>query len=159
MTLWDWAVEVHGRPGVEALCLRLQDDHGQCVSYLLWAAWMARQERRLSQGELAEAAAIAKSWETNITQPLRRVRRALKSPAPGMPTDAQAVLRQRVQADELAAERLLLETLERCARATPTGPTDLAATFINVAESWDPPAPRDLLQALGERILQPLKRC
>jgi uncharacterized protein (TIGR02444 family) len=155
MTLWDWAVAAHGRPGVEALCLRLQDDHGQCVSYLLWAAWAARQGCRLSQAQRAEAAAMAKHWETDTTQPLRRVRRALKSPTPGIATDAQALLRQRVQADELAAERVLLEALESLARATPTGARDPAATLISVAESWDPPAPRDLLEALDDAFSNP----
>ena len=42
MSYWDWAVEVHGRPGVDEALTTLQDHHGQCVAYLLWAAWAAQ---------------------------------------------------------------------------------------------------------------------
>ena len=35
MTYWDWAVQAHGREGVDALLIDLQDRHGQCVAYLL----------------------------------------------------------------------------------------------------------------------------
>jgi uncharacterized protein (TIGR02444 family) len=56
--LWDWAVQGYARPGVEALCLELQDEYGQCVSFLLWAAWAGAEGRRIEAEALSEAA----SW-------------------------------------------------------------------------------------------------
>ena len=53
MKLWDFAVAIHGEPGVDAGLLDLQDNHGQCVSYLLWAVWAARHGRAVDEAELA----------------------------------------------------------------------------------------------------------
>src|SRR6185312_15267284 len=81
MSYWDWAVEVHGKDGVDAALTGLQDRHDQCVAYLLWAAWAAAEGRPLSSDVLAEAAALARRWEGAGTRPLRAARRGLKLPA------------------------------------------------------------------------------
>ena len=47
MSFWDWAVEAYGRPGVDGLCIEAQDQHGQSVPYLLWAAWLDAEGRRV----------------------------------------------------------------------------------------------------------------
>ena len=59
---WDWAVEVHGREGVDGALIDLQDAHGQCVAYLLWAAWAATQGRTLDPVILAQAVAPSSQW-------------------------------------------------------------------------------------------------
>ena len=45
MRLWSWALEAHARPGVGEAALAAQDDHGQCVSLLLWRAWTVAEGR------------------------------------------------------------------------------------------------------------------
>ena len=149
MSLWDWAAETYARPGVEGLCLALQDDHGQCVGYLLWAAWAALNCRRIGPADLAEAAATAQDWETTVLRPLRSVRRALKQPSPGVAVAAQDSLRARIRAEELAAERVLLEALE--ARTPPPGgeATPLDQVLRDAAGAWGPHPPDDLLDALS----------
>ena len=37
--LWDWTLAAYAQPGVADACLRLQDQHGQNTSLLLWAVW------------------------------------------------------------------------------------------------------------------------
>lgn len=147
--LWDWAVAVYARPGVEAACLELQDDHGQNVPLLLWGVWAGATDPDLA----AEAAHAARHWEQAVVGPLRIARRALKSPAPAIAEAGRERLRQEVKAAELAAERLLLEGLEMLTPApTPGGDAvrPLAALWAaSAAWGTSPDAP---LAALAELL-------
>ena len=149
MSLWDWAADAYARPGVENLCLALQDEHDQCVGYLLWAAWAALRGRRVGPADLAQAAATARDWETRVLRSLRSVRRALKQPTPGVAVAAGDSLRARIKAEELAAERVLLETLE--ARTPPPRgeATPLDQALHDAAGAWGPLPPPVLLEALS----------
>jgi uncharacterized protein (TIGR02444 family) len=73
MSLWDDIGAVYARPGVKALCLELQNEHGHCVSYLLWAGWAAQQGRFVEPVGLAECAKLARGWERAALKPLRRM--------------------------------------------------------------------------------------
>jgi uncharacterized protein (TIGR02444 family) len=148
VSLWDWATGAYARPGVEDLCLALQDEHGQCVGYLLWAVWAALNSRRVGPASLAEAAATARDWETTVLRPLRSVRRALKQPSPSVAAAARKGLRTRIKAEELSAERALLETLE--ARTPPPGDeaASLDQALRDAASAWGSLPPPVLLEAL-----------
>jgi uncharacterized protein (TIGR02444 family) len=146
--LWDWALEAYARPGVQTLCLRLQDDHGQSVSYLLWAAWAAREGRAVDVGRLSEAVRLARDWEVTVARPLRAARRALKASRLDLDADGQAGLYEGLKTQELAAERLLLEALERLTRGPDGAVRDPAAALGEAAAAWGP-APADLIDALG----------
>lgn len=106
--LWAWAAAAYGRNGVAEACLVLQDQHGQCVPFLLWAVWAGGRGADL----LDKAAAIARAWDRDVVQPLRAVRRASKAQFIGIDDAARSAWRDRLKADELAAERLLLVALE-----------------------------------------------
>src|ERR1700740_1746139 len=108
MALWDWVLTAYERPGVPENCLKLQDEFGQNVSGLRWASG----GRPADPVVLETAARTAHAWDETTLRPLRAVRRALKAPAPPVPDAAREGLRQDVQAAELRAERVLLETLE-----------------------------------------------
>lgn len=111
MTFWTWALEAYARPGAAQACLTLQDDHGQCVPYLLWAAWAAGEGRPLDGPTLQAGAALAADWEAAAVGPLRAARRAMKREVQGMADGAREALRAEVKALELQAERLLIDTL------------------------------------------------
>lgn len=143
MSYWDWAVAVHGREGVDAALTGLQDAHGQCVSYLLWAAWAAHEGRPLEPVLLAQGAALARHWEAAATGPLRQARRELKAPAPPIEDEARLALREQVRKAEFAAERLLMETLEALAPAPEGGAGDIAGALVEAALAWS----RDVAQA------------
>jgi len=147
--LWDWAVKTYARPEAEALCLSLQDEHGQCVSYLLWAAWAQGRGRAIDEDALAAAADLARHWETAVLRPLRSIRRALKDPGEGVPIAAQKSLRLRIMTEELAAERLLLEALEAHTPAGAGAAGDLDQALSAAVAAWGGNPPSALIEALG----------
>ncbi|WP_252273615.1 TIGR02444 family protein [Pseudomonas subflava] len=111
--LWSFALACYARPGVEATCLRLQDD-GADVCLLLCALWLERRRVACSAERLAQLQEIAEPWQRQVVQPLRELRRAWKAAARHDPQLAK--LRDRIKALELEAERELLERLDQATR-------------------------------------------
>ena len=142
MKLWDWAGAAYARPGVEALCLELQDEHGQCVSYLLWAAWAAAEGRAVDSAGLAAAVDTARNWEARVIAPLRTRRRELKG--------AARAIRDTLKAEELAAERALLEQLEVAAPAPAEASITLQTALHRAAAAWGTNIPTSLLDRLAD---------
>jgi uncharacterized protein (TIGR02444 family) len=144
--IWEWALEAYGRPDVPDACLTLQDRFGQNTSFLLWAVWAEASDPAL----LKRGAAAALAWDRVALSPLRASRRALKAPLPPFPDSAREALREDVKALELAAERLLMETLEGLADGRGGAP---ALTALEAASAaWGPPAPSDALAALARAL-------
>lgn len=143
MAIWEWALEAYARPGVPEACLALQDEHGQNTSLLLWAVHAETADPKL----LARAAEAARAWDKTALVPLRDVRRALKPALPPFDDHARLAFREEVKALELAAERLLLETLHHLS-PHPGGAHALAALEAASA-AWGRPAPREALAALA----------
>ena len=110
--LWEFALALYGRPGVEAACLHLQDEGGVDVCELLWRCWLLRHGARPSP-ELEEALPTALSWQREVTAPLRALRRRLKTEAAS--ADGVAELRDTLKRTELQAEREMLGRLETLA--------------------------------------------
>ncbi|HEY5409766.1 MAG TPA: TIGR02444 family protein [Caulobacteraceae bacterium] len=152
MTYWNWAIEVHGRPGVDDALTGLQDANGQCVAYLLWAAWAAQERRALPPEILMQGAALAKHWEGAATMPLRSARRHLKRPAPPIADDAREALREQVRKIEFAAERLLMETLESLAPDPDAGASALADALVAASLAWSRTLPEAELRELAARL-------
>ncbi len=146
MSLWDWAVKVYARPGVAETCLELQDRHGQCVPYLLWAAWAAAEGRAPAPQALADAAAMSAAWASQAMAPLRAARRAMKAEAPGIDPAAREALRGELKTLELKAEHLLMETLEQAPLLGEPESLDLALAAAAEAHGG---APGPLLRRLA----------
>jgi len=110
--LWRFALAVYQKPGVSDACLLLQDRYGCNVTLLLFAAWAgAEQGVVLTADEMAAALGTVGAWHGEVVEPLRAVRRRLKhGPAPA-PDSTTGKLRARLQAIEIEAERIELETL------------------------------------------------
>jgi len=146
--IWDWALAAYARPGVPEVCLALQDSHGQNTSLLLWA-FRARQ----SDPEiLARAADLARAWDAAALHPLRLARRALKPALPPVDDGARLALRADVQRLELAAERLLLETLEALTEMGTASPREALAAAVT---AWDKPTSAEALAALADALTGP----
>ncbi|MCE3027746.1 TIGR02444 family protein [Salinicola sp. DM10] len=128
--LWDFALARYARPGAQARCLSLQDDHGYDVCELLWLAWLAEHGREPSP-DATQGLAEVRHWQETMTRPLRQRRRELKAALETRPRLSE--LRQRLQQAELLAER---ETLIR-----------LAELPSRRAASSEPPAYYDPLAA------------
>ena len=104
--LWEFALALYGRDGVEEACLTLQDEAGLDVCELLWHCWLYRH------GLTSEADPdTVRHWQRDVTAPLRRLRRALKAEA--RQDTGVAELRQTLKQAELQAEREALSRLQR----------------------------------------------
>ena len=150
MSLWDWSVRAYARPGVQDICLSLQDDDGQSVCLLLWAAW-----RGPVDAETLEAAVdTARSWHRTAIDPVRGVLRTLKKPVPDMDDARRVSLREEIKRAELSAERGLLEELDSIA-GPPTGaPFDVVTALAAAARLWSERTPREALKTLAGRLPQ-----
>ena len=113
--LWDFALAIYTRPGVEPLCLRLQDNHAVNIPLLLFAYWLETGQRRI---ELSEALACIGSWDKAYVQVLRKLRRQMKQDY----GEEVEVAREQIKRAELLAERQELYWLEQLARDWPHDP-------------------------------------
>lgn len=152
MKFWTWALEAYARPGAAQACLDLQDQHGQCVPYLLWAAWAVQEGRPLDRSTLEAGAEAAARWEAAAVGPLRAARRAMKQEVPGVADATREALRGEVKALELRAEQLLIETLEAMSpEPGPAGP-GLQFALAAAAAAW----PTEASEAAIRRLEQTL---
>ena len=135
---WDWALAVYAREEAAEACLKLQDAHGQNVPLILWAVWAAREARAPGDAAVAEAARLARRWETAAVAPLRAVRRELKQDVEGVPAAERIAFRDHVKAVELEAERLLMRNLELLAPEEPSA-RDEADLLSAVAAAYGAP--------------------
>lgn len=116
-SLWCFSLAVYGRPGVDGVCIDLQDRLGLDVNLLLLALWAgAVCGVRLDGAAMKRLESEAAAWHRPVVAPLRAVRRHLKGIA-----GAEA-LRQTVKAVELEAERLEQIRLCRASGLVPARP-------------------------------------
>jgi uncharacterized protein (TIGR02444 family) len=100
--LWRFSLAFYARPGIAAALIALQDRAGCDVNLILFALWRGLAHgHQLDQAELMTAEMAIAPLRRAVIEPLRRLRRALKTDSD---PDIQA-LRRRVGALELAAER------------------------------------------------------
>jgi uncharacterized protein (TIGR02444 family) len=144
---WDWMLAAYGRPGVAEICLALQDVHGQNVPFLLWAAWSGAD----AGPRLERAAQAAHAWDEAAVSPLRAVRRALKAPRAPVHDAAREALRAEVKVVELAAERVLVETLQSLG-GPPAGSASVLSALTAASRAWGRTAPKQALAALSEAL-------
>jgi uncharacterized protein (TIGR02444 family) len=148
LTLWDYALAAWRRPAVEAACLDLQTAHGQCAPLLLWRLWTLAEGQPADDATLEAAMAAARAWESAVIGPLRSARRALKEASPGIPDEARIALRDQVRAEELAAERVLLDALDALTPAPAGHRAEALPALTKLAAAWGAPAPADALKRL-----------
>lgn len=114
--LWSFALSTYARPGVEAACLRLQEQ-GADVCLLLCGAWLEQRGVAPTPERVQALRQLAHPWQVQVVEPLRRVRMQWRAMAQ---QDAHLTsLRERVKALELEVERTLLTRLEALAQAWP----------------------------------------
>ncbi|KFC50074.1 hypothetical protein DK37_21675, partial [Halomonas sp. SUBG004] len=65
--LWDFALALYARPGVEQACLTLQDEAGVDVCELLFHCWLYQQGLAASPGPLATIRAERMAWQQQVT--------------------------------------------------------------------------------------------
>ncbi|NNJ18543.1 TIGR02444 family protein [Pseudomonas putida CSV86] len=147
--LWDFAVGLYARPGVETACLELQA-LGADVCLLLCGAWLEQRCVALSDERVEGLRQLARPWQTDVVRPLRALRQQWRADAL---KDAQlAALRERLKALELDAERLQLQRLQDMCSGWPNGaeaPSESWLARLAPAASRDRDALRVLRVAAG----------
>ncbi|PCF96234.1 TIGR02444 family protein [Vreelandella nigrificans] len=107
-SLWDFALELYAKPGVEHACLTLQDDAGLDVCELLFHCWLYQHGIQAAPDALGVIREERLGWQQQVTEALRQLRRELKPLA--AESGPIAALRKTIQQAELQAER---ENLQR----------------------------------------------
>lgn len=118
--LWDFSLALYSQPGVEGLCLSLQEEAGVDVCLLLCTAWLSVRGVSLDRERLAALERLCDPWQRQVVLPLRRVRRHLKGEA--LASAELAACREAVKTAELAAEKRQLRCCEDLARQWPAAP-------------------------------------
>jgi uncharacterized protein (TIGR02444 family) len=121
--LWRFATAYYAQPGIATALLTLQDREGLDVVVILFGLWHGMSGRgRLDQRQLAAADRAVGAIRRAVIEPLRALRRRLKS----IPDPDIRRLREGVQALELEAEKAALHRLAAIA-ALPDAGLDRAA--------------------------------
>jgi uncharacterized protein (TIGR02444 family) len=121
--LWRFSTAFYARAGVAEALIKLQDRAGFDVNLILFALWSGLSGRnRFTAAELAAAERAAGPIRSDLVEPLRALRRRLRS---NPDADIQE-LREEIKRLELSAERILQNRLARIAR-TPGGENDPAS--------------------------------
>lgn len=76
---WTYSLDLYGRPGVENACLSLQDRRGLDVNLVLLAFWLSTRGIALDRSSVATAEEAVRDLRGQVVQPLRSVRRYLRS--------------------------------------------------------------------------------
>jgi uncharacterized protein (TIGR02444 family) len=113
--LWEYSLVTYRAAEVAATCLALQDRFGVDVNLLLYAAWLARNNRRLDTDHLNELDALVTEWRDSVVRPLRGLRRQLQTY-----TEAAAV-REELKTLELRAEQEQQEAMYAFHQRSVTG--------------------------------------
>ncbi|HVG80830.1 MAG TPA: TIGR02444 family protein [Methylomirabilota bacterium] len=113
---WSFSVELYERPGVAPACLALQDRFGCDVNLLLFALWAGRCGAAVGPEEFARLDAAVAPWRSRVVEPIRALRRLLKSEGLGATPGLAEACRQALLKAELEAERAAQELLARTAR-------------------------------------------
>ena len=111
ISLHDFALQLYARPGMEALCLSLQDEHDADVNMLLFLCWRGHTGHRITQQELNVAVGLSRRWSESVTAPLRDIRRWMKQQAEAREDPAFSGLREGIKHLELEAELYQLQRL------------------------------------------------
>jgi len=106
--LWDFALALYAKPGVEAACLTLQEEAEIDVCELLFHCWLCSSGLEAIPAVLADEREQRRLWQCQVTEVLRGLRRDLKAQAGA--SEPVAALRETIKQAELMAER---ENLQR----------------------------------------------
>jgi uncharacterized protein (TIGR02444 family) len=123
---WAFVLEIYAKPGIADACLKLQSEAGVDVMLLLTIVFAAVRHRILpTPAELDALDMACRPWREQIVWPLRSIRTGLKTGPPPAPARETELLRSKIKAFELEAERLQIRLL---VESLPMRPEDHAVT-------------------------------
>ncbi|XKH60106.1 TIGR02444 family protein [Halomonas sediminis] len=126
--LWDFALKWYSRPGVEAACLRLQEEAGVDVCELLFHGWLYSHGFQASPERVEKYRKERLRWQHEVTAVLRDLRRGLKAEAAAR--QGVLALRETLKQAELLAERENLQRWQEWALDETTSEARLRVTRV-----------------------------
>lgn len=106
---WRFSLRVYADQEVQRLCLDLQDKYGANVNLVLFSVYLVLVEGLvLTDAALTALCNATSSWNEEVVQPLRKVRKRLKKTRDSYRAFSENVeyVRMLVKRDELEAERV-----------------------------------------------------
>jgi len=134
--LWSFSLGFYDQPGAADALMALQDEAGLNVDLVLFAIWLGLSGRgRLGAQQLDQAERAVRSVQSELIEPLRALRRRLKT----VPDPEIQALRERLKLVEIDAEKVALTRLGTIAAAvSKTDPDDcLADAEANLLDYLD----------------------
>jgi uncharacterized protein (TIGR02444 family) len=113
--LWDFSLRFYRYPGVEPLCLLLQNQWQADINILLWLRWLETESLPINITRIQLAEAHIATWKKDAVLPLRKLRTEMKQHY-GVSDKAIEDTRTAIKNAELQAERVVQLRLERLAR-------------------------------------------
>src|SRR5688572_5067029 len=149
---WRFSLRFYALPEVAPACLALQDEAQVDVNLLLFLLFLADGGRAVTRDDVARLDAQIAPWRTDVVEPLRALRRRLKTGIGDVPPPASEGLRNMVKKVELEAERLEQGRLENTAGRLGKPAPRADAARANLAAYADylgrfPAGPRDVVLA------------
>jgi len=146
---WAFSLNVYARADVESACLRLQFDHALDVNAVLFCAWTGGLGISLDKSTLEEQIGAATEWQELAVQPIRVIRKRLKTLAvAGLSLAGRDDLRQSIKEAELASEKLEQSILVQMIAGLPEGAASAALADANFDAYWRITGQGDHLVAL-----------
>ena len=112
---WRFSLRFYALPDVAPACLALQDEANVDVNLMLFLLFLAENGRAITSDDVARLDASIVPWRTQVVEPLRALRRRLKTGVGDVPPVTGEALRNMVKKIELEAERLEQGRLENAA--------------------------------------------
>ncbi|WP_313554777.1 TIGR02444 family protein [Stutzerimonas nitrititolerans] len=147
--LWSFSLACYARPGVERLCLELQEQ-GVDICLLLCGAWLEARAITCTPQRLERLRQLADHWQHEVVTPLRSLRQNWRGAAQSDPQ--LNALREQLKALELAAEKTLLGRLERETHdwSTQSGPAAWLEPLTGAVRDGD--AAREFLRRIAAAV-------
>jgi uncharacterized protein (TIGR02444 family) len=134
---WRFSLRFYALPDVAPACLALQDEANVDVNLMLFLLFLAENGRAITRDDVARLDASIAPWRTEVVEPLRAIRRRLKSGIGEISAASSEGLRNMVKKIELEAERLEQARLENAAPnlGKPAARSDAASANLAAYEA------------------------
>ncbi|WP_420549772.1 TIGR02444 family protein [Curvivirga sp.] len=109
--LWEFSLKAYSKDKLAQNCLLLQDDYHLDVNLILLFVWTGLSGAKLTDESTETLIRHAKAWRETAVEPLRNIRRGLKSDVGAVTKTMSNHLREDVKALELAAEKIQQDML------------------------------------------------
>ena len=130
---WRFSLRFYALPDVAPACLTLQDEANVDVNLLLLLLFLADSGRAVTRDDVARLDGAIAPWRAEVVEPLRALRRRLKTGIGDVPPNASEGFRNMVKKIELEAERLEQGRLEKAASNLGKPADRLSAARANLA--------------------------